>query len=103
MTAKVHIRCALYTGSSGGSASGYNADGRGFAPQTGHPFLDPFSLDGYWTLTGKLNTEKKGTGPPTLLSHWPNIICAATCQSAKLTYTKFPKPYALCVCFHCAS
>ena len=38
-------------GGSGGSASGYNADGRGFAPQTGPPFIGSPSLNGYWSLT----------------------------------------------------
>ena len=51
--------------SSGGSASGYNADGRGFAPHTGRPCLGSPSLNGYWPLAGNLTAAEKGTGHPT--------------------------------------
>ena len=37
------------------SASFYNADGKGFTPHAGRPCLGSLSLDGYWSLTGKLN------------------------------------------------
>ena len=51
--------------SEGGSASGYNADGRGFAPHTSRPCLGPPSLNGYRSYkTGNLTTAEKGTGHP---------------------------------------
>ena len=43
---------SIRVGSSGGSASGYNADGRGFAPQIGSPFIGSPSLVGYWSMAG---------------------------------------------------
>ena len=52
-------------GSSGGSVSGYNADGRGFAPHTGRPCLGSPSLNGYWPLPGNLTAAENGTGHPT--------------------------------------
>ena len=59
----VNIRFVLC--SSGGSASDFNADDRGFAPYTGRPFLGPPSLDGYSSITGNLTKAEKGTGHPT--------------------------------------
>ena len=52
-------------GTSGDSASDYNADGRGFAPHTGRPFLGLPSLNGYWPLAGDLTAAEKGTAHPT--------------------------------------
>ena len=72
-------------GSSGGSAPGYNADSREFAPQTSHPLLGPLSLNGYKCMTENLTTENKGTDHPTPSCRWPSIMGAATCPSATLT------------------
>ena len=61
----VHCVSSMNTGSTGGSASGYNADGRGFAPHTGRPCLDSPSPNVYWPLAGNLTAAEKRTGHPT--------------------------------------
>ena len=74
------------SGQLSGSASDYDADGWGFAPQTGHPFIGSPSLNGYWSLTRNLTATEKGTGHPTPPCCWTRIMGAATCPSATLTY-----------------
>ena len=73
-------------GSSGGSVSDNNSDGRGFAPHIRRQFLDPLSLDGYWSTTENLTTAEKGAGHPTPPCRWPSIMCADLYLSTMLIY-----------------
>ena len=75
----------FFYGSSDGNASDYNVDARGFALQTGRPFIGSPSLNGYCSLTGNLPTEEKRTGPNTPPFRLPRLIGAATCTSATVT------------------
>ena len=49
------------------------------------PLLGSPSLNGYRSMTGNLNTGKKGTDHPTSLSRWPSLVGVAMCPSATLT------------------
>ena len=65
LSMEFRFRQVFLTGSSGGSASDYNADDKGFAPRTGGPCLGPPCLNGYRSLAGNLTAAEKGTGRPT--------------------------------------
>ena len=64
---------------------GYSPKGTGFEPYASRPLLGSLSLNGYRSMTGNLNTTKKGTDHPTSLCRWPSIMGVAMCPSATLT------------------
>ena len=70
---------------SGGSASDYNAAGRGFAPHTVRSFIGSPNLNGYWSLTGYLTEAEKLTGYSTPPCRRPRIMGAVTAPSATIT------------------
>ena len=72
-------------GSSGSSVPDYIPRGTGFEPHTRRPLLGSPSLNGYWSMTGNLNTTEKGTGHHTSLCRWPSIMGVAMCPSVTLT------------------
>ena len=80
-------------GGHGSSVPDCNAKGTGFDsrcrgdiyPAPGCPLPGKPSLNGYWSMTGNLNTAEKGAGLPTSLCRWPSIMGVATCPSATLT------------------
>ena len=78
-------------GSSGSSVPGYSPRGTGFEPHARRPLLGSPSLNGYRSMTGNLNTAKKGTGHPTSLCGLPSKMGVAMCPSATLTSNMSPR------------
>ena len=81
----------IESGSSGSSVPGYSPKGTGFDPHARRPLLGSPSLNGYRSMTGNLNTAKKGTGHPTSLCRWPSIMGVAMCPSVTLTSSMPPR------------
>ena len=76
-------------GSSGSSVPDYSPKGTGFEPHDRRPLLGSPSHNGYRSMTGNLNTAKKGTGHPTSLCRWPRMW-VKMCPSATITNSMPP-------------
>ena len=84
------VHTLIPRGGHGSSVPDCNAKGTGFDsrchgdiyPAPGCPLPGPPSLNGYWSMTGNLNTVEKGAGLPTSLCRWPSIMGVAMCPSA---------------------
>jgi len=63
----------------------YSPRGTGFEPHARRPLLGSLSLNRYRSMTGNLNTAKKGAGHPTSLCRYSSIMGVAMYPSATLT------------------
>ena len=89
----VRLVAYLERGSSGSSVPDYSSKGTGFEPHAGRPLLGSPSLNGYLSMTGNLNTAKKGTGHPTSLCRGPSLVGVAMCLGLVLEILSLENRY----------